>query len=99
MTQTTKTAHTPGPWKATIAETGGFVIQAAGHVICNRAPIEHAADESAANAHLIEAAPDLLSTLKDVLRIARAASVGITGNRKRIAAAEAAIANASGGAT
>jgi hypothetical protein len=51
-------------------------------------------EQAKANAYLIAAAPDLLAALKDVLRIARAASIGITGNAKRIAAAEAAITKA-----
>lgn len=39
-----------------------------------------------------EAVPELLATLKDVLRIAKAASIGVTGNAARIQRAEAAIA-------
>lgn len=52
--------------------------------------------ECEANARLIAAAPQMYAALKDVLRIARAASIGITGNAKRIAAAEAALAKAEG---
>jgi hypothetical protein len=43
------------------------------------------------DARLISAAPELLDALKDVLRIARAASIGITGNQPRIERAQAAI--------
>lgn len=49
-----------------------------------------------ANARLIAAAPELLEALRDVLRIARAASVGISGNQPRLDRASAAIAKAEG---
>lgn len=49
-----------------------------------------------ADARLIASAPDLYEALKDVLRIARAASTGVTGNIARIAKAEAALAKARG---
>lgn len=39
---------------------------------------------------------ELLAALKDVLRIAKAASIGVSGNAPRIARAEAAIARAEG---
>ena len=40
---------------------------------------------------------ELLDALRDVLRIAKAASIGIAGNAPRIARAEAAIAKSTGG--
>lgn len=45
---------------------------------------------------LIGAAPKLYEALKDVLRIASAASIGVTGNQARIARAEAVLAEARG---
>jgi hypothetical protein len=100
-------AFTPGPWtvchSAYNRETVGFSITASPHgscaPICRSPALSKPArppQEIEANARLISAAPELLAALKDVLRIARAASIGVTGNAKRIAAAEAAISKAEG---
>ncbi|MDE1907619.1 MAG: hypothetical protein KGH75_14330, partial [Rhodospirillales bacterium] len=57
----------------------------------------HSVDEqSRINARLIASAPELLDALRDVLRIAKAASIGVTGNAPRIARAKAAISKATG---
>lgn len=50
-----------------------------------------------ANIQMMTAAPDLLEALVDVLRIARAASIGVSGNTARIERATAAIAKATRG--
>lgn len=52
--------------------------------------------EANANARLISSSPDLLEALKDMTRIARAASIGVTGNEKRISKALKSIAKAEG---
>ena len=102
-----KAAHTPGPWRATSrnienvanwASRIPFAIELeVGHSV---APIADVCDQPAAeaNARLIAAAPELLAALKDVLRIAQAASVGVPGNSPRLDRARAAIAKAEGGA-
>src|SRR5689334_14292620 len=73
-------SHTPGEWKAIIEmehrnHRGGFSIEVdnfridRGHghaVICGRAGWPSNAEESAANARLIAAAPDLLAVLRRV---------------------------------
>jgi hypothetical protein len=43
-----------------------------------------------------DSAPELLAALKDILRIARAASIGVSGHSQRFQCAEAAIAKAEG---
>jgi hypothetical protein len=77
--------HTPGPWR--IVDDG---IAGPSWWVVSDALI------SDADAHLIAAAPDLLAALKGIIGIARAATFHSGGdhNRKRIAAAEAAIAKA-----
>jgi hypothetical protein len=67
--------HTPGPWKADITPrtgnyAGSFSVEADGLVVCGRAGVPNRASESAANARLIAAAPDLLAALKLILPIA-----------------------------
>jgi hypothetical protein len=62
--------HTPGPWRASIdLRTGAFTIEDDNRiaVLCSRADWDHRAAESAANARLIAAAPDLLSEMKRYL--------------------------------
>lgn len=48
------------------------------------------------HAELVGVAEGLLEALRDVLRIATAASIGVTGNQPRIARARAAIATVEG---
>lgn len=92
--------HTPGPWEATYepCEMGndwriecksdtGFVVG----VVMYR----HDADEWAANAHLIAAAPDLLAALRDIVAWADRAGCSEAFQRD----ARAAIARAEGGAS
>lgn len=58
--------HTPGPWRVSLnTATGAFAIEDDNRiaVICSRADWIHRASESAANARLIAAAPDLLAAL------------------------------------
>jgi hypothetical protein len=58
---------TPGPWVAYVSETGSFEVDATHDglpcAIASRGPWERNRAASAANAHLIAAAPDLLSAL------------------------------------
>lgn len=89
---------TPGPWRV---RSGKWVVAKRGEhegeiLIAPTYWMENVPEEAAANARLIAAAPDLLEALKDVLRIAKAASIGVTGNAKRIERADAAIARATG---
>lgn len=71
-----------------VAEKGGMP-----GLIVNQGAVE---PRDWANAHLIAAAPELLEALKDILRIARAANLGISGHAPRFAKAQAAIAKAEG---
>lgn len=61
-----KVKHTPGPWTLW-EENGGFNITVPGAVIASRAEWGNRAAESAANARLIAAAPDLFHALKLLL--------------------------------
>lgn len=66
---------------------------------CKRAPaivFGDTEEEALGNAYLYAAAPDMYAALKDVLRIAKAASLGVTGNSERINRAEAALRRARG---
>jgi hypothetical protein len=63
-------------------------------VVVSIMPIEAA--QPARRDALRAAAPELYGALRDVLRIARAASGGVTGNQARLARAERAIAAAEG---
>lgn len=61
--------HTPGPWTAIDGSLGGsfmVLIPANGMVICSRNPYEDKAEEFAANARLIAAAPTLLEVLESI---------------------------------
>jgi hypothetical protein len=89
------TKHTPGPWEVQVFDGRIEVVDASGAVVL---VFRNASAETLANARLIAAAPELLEALRDVLRIAKAASIGVTGNAKRIERAESAIAKATGGA-
>ena len=57
-----KVAHTPGPWH--VGEHNHCVIESARH---GNIAIVNLARMSAADAHLIASAPDLLAALKDLL--------------------------------
>jgi hypothetical protein len=66
-TMTTQTTHTPGPWK----EKRKLAIYSADdEPICAVFPAE-TEGQSAADAHLIAAAPDLLEALRGLLRETR----------------------------
>lgn len=76
--------HTPGPWKANIYDGGAFEIisespkyVAPGMVVAGRNgyPGWGHAEESAANARLIAAAPDLLGLLEEIARMGQETSV------------------------
>ena len=71
------TKYTPGPWRAEASgfgQVGGFTIsdEKNGFGLCQRAPWPSRAEESAANARLIAAAPEMASDLYDGFRAARA---------------------------
>ena len=94
----TKTAHTPGPWKA---NAGGQIISEDGTEIS--LVMNHDGDDSptSANAALLETAPDLLAALDEIVR-ANDAALLVNGTvdsvyaMKMIATARAAIARAKG---
>jgi hypothetical protein len=74
MAVETKVTHTPGPWIAEIMPrignyAGSFSVEVEGLVICARAGVPSRASESAANAHLIAAAPDLLDVVKRLMTL------------------------------
>ena len=89
--------HTPGPWEVDYGVTRVEVHESGGKMVFI-VPRDDAYGrpfaETQANTRLLCAAPDLLTALKDVLRIAKAASIGVSGNAERIRKAEAAIAKA-----
>ncbi len=63
---------TAGPWSVIDAEGGGFAIWAdrpgaSGCILASRNPWPHYAETSAANAHLIAAAPCLVKAIKALL--------------------------------
>lgn len=63
-------AHTPGPWYLAFTCDGGFHVECADkNIICRRGPWSHNAERSNANAHLIAAAPDLLSAARTMLAL------------------------------
>ncbi len=92
--------HTPGPLKVVrfLEHDGTPVHLVSTFAGCPLARLQDCADDPG-NALLFAAATDLLEALVDVLRIAKAASIGVSGNAKRIARAEAAIAKANGDIT
>ena len=91
---------TPGPWRIQELPSREVLLKrrhwAVGQANAPARGVALAFGETEANARLIAAAPELYAALKDVLRIARAASIGVTGNAARIAKAEAALAKARG---
>jgi hypothetical protein len=104
--------HTPGPWSADITSEGpyggAFEVFApnAGtgrwrRVICARNQHPECAEEMAANARLIAAAPELLAACQMVVTLKRVGGM-LPGVRELIDSvvedAEAAIAKATGGA-
>lgn len=90
------TKHTPGPWSINPADPREIIAADEVLVIC-RTPATLHQKRAEFNSKLLAAAPDLLEALRDMTRIASAASNGITGNQPRIARAQAAIAKAIGG--
>jgi hypothetical protein len=71
------TGHTPGPWRVTYSDDGGFQVGVELHdgafdvVICVRGSWTHRVKESLANARLIAAAPELLAALKEMREFIR----------------------------
>lgn len=89
--------HTDGPWTIHRDDSSTTVeIRDARGIFV--AEVGDTSLEDEANARLIVASPALLAALRDVLRIAKAASIGVTGNLPRLARADAAIALALGSA-
>ena len=93
--------HTPGPWVVTDSNASYRHPFTVAHVPAKPAfvmPIADVIDQKGckANAFLLAEAPNLLAALKDILRIAKAASHGHTFNAQRIERAEAAITKAEG---
>ena len=69
------TAPTDGPWEIShLGKDGAWEIRVEGFVICSRNRIDHLSLQSAANAKLIAAAPDLLAAAK-LLEVAETAHV------------------------
>lgn len=103
-----KTAHTPGPWKADLGEAFHVREQDGGRIatlIFMDGPFgfngRRNPDEVAANARLIAAAPDLLEALEattKALAVAVAAAGGDPETHHVSVKARAAIAKAKGGA-
>lgn len=97
-------SHTPGPWGVSRLDGGeqynilDSSDQPDANVVATARFHDDSPGETLSNARLIAAAPDLLAALRDVLRIAKAASLGVSGNAPRLARAEAAIAKATGSA-
>lgn len=80
--------HTPGPWRAIEGRDGAFEIVAGISQIACRAGWCRLSEESIANAHLIAAAPDMLTELARLREeLARAKDTssdhGVTINRLR----------------
>jgi TPP-dependent pyruvate/acetoin dehydrogenase alpha subunit len=97
--------HTPGPWSASWSNYRERVFIVKAGMPSNRVLAEFDGDgdgpddQSIADAHLIAAAPDLLSALKAVLPILSAARLQVGFGKTqmdRIAKAEAAITKAGG---
>jgi hypothetical protein len=97
--------HTPPPWSAHIARpisnhAGGFSVEADGVVICGCAGWPPRAGESAANARLLAAAPELLAALKAIVAVLQKEAPGTALNHHQYDAigiqAHAAIAKAEG---
>ena len=97
---TKQTAHTPTPW---VVSSDGRSIEAIDKTsnlplttICTFP--SPAFPQDAGNAAFIVRAcnsfDDLVAALRDMTRIARAASMGVSGNQPRIAKAEAALSKA-----
>lgn len=67
------TAHTPGPWVVTVTDDGGSMVHAPNCAIATvwPAPDSKAGDnrQSAINARLIAAAPEMLEALQRVIRL------------------------------
>jgi hypothetical protein len=97
-------AHTPGPWtdesgdgsKWGVFDADGRAVALAQQIVSLRVDVYQA--ERTANARLIAAAPELLAALVAMNALAKGPSAGVTQAQKReaIAAAESAIAKATG---
>lgn len=88
-----QTKHTPGPWVLKINPKWHCeeIFGSDGEFVCS---FGLGGEHSGGNARLIAAAPGLLDALQDILRIATAASIGVSGNAPRLERARAAIAKA-----
>ena len=91
--------HTPGPWMPFVDGDGCFAIfpDADPHIsLCSRAPWPQRAKESAANARLIAAAPDLLAALNRLVHLTAILPPDMDEPGSAMADARAAIAKATG---
>lgn len=86
--------HTPGPWEAPCEPNGRGMGWRAGPAWLG---MDSWSDETAANALLVSAAPDLLASLREVLRYADAPDEGCF-SAAALARARAAVARAVGAA-
>ncbi len=62
-------SHIPGPWEARWPKFDSVIVDAEDRVIASVSFNDHDDKECEANAHLIASAPELLTALKELLRI------------------------------
>lgn len=90
--------HTPGPWEADIEDVGTLlhraVIGPRGELVADCDAYRLSGEETAANARLIAAAPDLLDALHELLR-----ATDFDNDEPWIVKAHAAISKATGAAS
>ena len=66
------TKHTPGPWEVDQIDQSTIQIKAAGVIVaevCSGSTFTRLSDEQQANARLIAAAPELLASLREALKV------------------------------
>lgn len=97
--RSTKTTHTPGPWRPYIGPGGPLQVIANHCNICNVDDCEtQSFEEGSANARLIAAAPELLAALEGLLTAPDLNEDALDGETcELMAAARAALAKAKGG--
>ncbi len=92
--------HTPAPWTADGYHNEYYAsisVKAGGRGVCAiSSAIKRPGAESAANARLIAAAPDLLAALEELLPAAARSIQGTTDGEPILQAARAALAKATG---
>jgi len=66
--------HTQGPWIPRVADGGYLITALDGRTVCALPTIVHSFAEQAANAELIAMAPDLLSSLAEIVDAVRRTS-------------------------